>query len=74
MTQDTGASCLGDSSLGNLEGRIEELSALVHQLHADLTTGLDQVNGRIDRLMLAIGGGIAVALVGVVVTLIVQGG
>ena len=118
MTRDTGDRSLDDRTLGNLvldtlEGRVEELSALVHQLHADMTagfqqvrgemaTGLDrvngrvdqvnggvdrlhadttagfqQVNGRIDRLILAtwtIGGGMAEALVGVMVTLIVRGG
>ena len=99
-----------ERSLGNLEGRMAEQSALLHQLHADLTvglrqvnadltsglqqvnadltsglqqvnadltSGLQQVNGRIDRLMLAmmaIGGGLVAALVGVIITLIVQGG
>jgi hypothetical protein len=65
-----------------------EQSALLHQVRADLTTGLQQVrtdmttglqqvNARIDRLMLAmlaIGGGLLVALIGIIVTLIVQGG
>ncbi|MCE2462472.1 MAG: hypothetical protein J4F46_00940 [Dehalococcoidia bacterium] len=46
-----------ERTLGNLEGRMAEQPALLHQLHADLTTGLQQVNVRIDRLMLAIGGG-----------------
>ena len=80
--------------LGNLEGRMAEQSALLHQLHADLTTGLqqvnsnlttglqqvnsrvDQVNARIDRLMLAmlaIGGGQFAALIGVIVALIIRG-
>jgi hypothetical protein len=74
-------------TLGNLEGRIAELSALLHQLHADLTSGLqqvngriDQANGRIDRLLvalIAIGGGLIAALVGVIATLavlVVRGG
>ena len=67
-------------TLGNLEGRIAELSALLHQLHADLTSGLQQVNGRIDRLLvalIAIGGGLIAALVGVIATLavlVVRGG
>jgi hypothetical protein len=42
-----------------------------------MTTGFQQVNSRIDRLMLAmlaIGGGLLVALIGIIVTLIVQGG
>lgn len=88
-----------ERSLGNIEGRMAEQSALLHQLHADLTSGLQQVNadltsglqrvnadltyglqqvnGRIDRLMLAmmaIGGGLVAALVGVIITLIIQGG
>ncbi len=60
MTADT-----GEGALGGLEGRIVEQSALLHQLHADLTAGLqsvnvridqtnariDQVNGRIDKLL-----------------------
>lgn len=50
-----------ERTLGNLEGRMAEQSALLHQLHADLTTGLrqvntdltaglQQVNGRIDQV------------------------
>ena len=108
MTQDTGDRTLDDRTLGNLEGRVEELSTLVHQLHADMTAGFQQVNGRVDqlhadttagfqqvngrvdqvngrvdrlsgrldRLILAtwtVGGGMAAALVGVMVTLIVRG-
>lgn len=80
-----------ERALGNLEGRMAEQSALLHQINsdltsgfrqvnADLTSGLQQVNARIDRLMLAmlaIGGGLAVALFGVtasLVTLLVRGG
>ena len=33
-----------------IEGRMAEQSALLHQLHADLTAGLQQVNGRIDQV------------------------
>ena len=79
-----------ERALGNLEGRMAEQSALLHQINADLTSGLrqvnadltsglQQVNARIDRLMLAmlaIGGGLAVALFGVtasLVTLLVRG-
>jgi hypothetical protein len=79
MTADT-----GEGALGGLEGRIVEQSALLHQLHADLTAGLqsvnvriDQVNGRIDKLLLAIGGGILASLIGIIaalVVLIVRGG
>ncbi len=64
-----------ERTLGNFEGRMAEQSALLHQLHADL----QQVNARIDRLMLAmlaIGGGLAVTLFGVtasLVTLLVRG-
>jgi hypothetical protein len=43
MTADT-----GEGALGGLEGRIVEQSALLHQLHADLTAGLQSVNVRID--------------------------
>ena len=50
-----------ERTLGNLEGRMAEQSALLHQLHADLTAGLrqvnadltaglQQVNGRIDQV------------------------
>ena len=54
-----------------------DLNTGLQQLRADMTTGLQQVNARIDRLMLAmlaIGGGLLVALIGIIVTLIVQGG
>ena len=61
------ASGTEERSLGNLEGRVAEQSALLHQLHADLqqlradlqqlradlTSGLQHVNARIDKLMLA---------------------
>ena len=69
MTADT-----EDRALGRLEGRIEELSALVHQLHADLVAGLQQVNARIDKLllaMIAIGGGVLAALLGIIAALVV---
>jgi hypothetical protein len=75
MTADT-----GERALGSLEGRIVEQSALLHQLHADLTAGFQQVNARIDKLLLAmlpIGGGLLVALIGIIaalVVLIVRGG
>ena len=110
------ASDNGDRALGNLEGRVEEQSALVHQLHADITTGFQQVNSRIDQTnadmraelqqvnsridqtnadmaagfqqvnnridklviaVLAIGGGVLAALIGIIATLLVmmaQGG
>ena len=64
-----------ERTLGNFEGRMAEQSALLHQIHADF----QQVNARIDRLMLAmlaIGGGLAVILFGVtasLVTLLVRG-
>ena len=64
-----------ERTLGNIEGRMAEQSALLHQLHADLTDGLQQVNVRIDRLMLsmlAIGGGQLVALIGVILALVVR--
>ena len=76
MTPDT-----EDRVLCRLEGRVEELSALVHQLHADLqqlraeiTAGLQQVNARIDKMllvMLAIGGGVVAALLGIIAALVV---
>ena len=72
-----------ERTLGNLEGRMAEQSALLHQLHADLTAGLQQVNGRIDQVnvrierlllaVLAIGGGLLAALIGVIVALVVRG-
>ena len=57
-----------DRDLGRLEGRVEEQGARLNQLHADLTSGfqqvnasltlinarIDQLNSRIDRLLLAI--------------------
>lgn len=60
-----------ERSLGNLEGRMAEQSALLHQVHADLTAGIQQVNGRvgeakarIDRLVPAIGGAKFPAVIG----------
>jgi DNA anti-recombination protein RmuC len=65
-----------DLNTGLQQVRAESAAGL-QQLHAEMTTGFQQVNSRIDRLMLAmlaIGGGLLVALIGIIVTLIVQGG
>ena len=69
--------------LGRLEGRMEEQSAAIQQmgaeilqLRADLTTGLAAVNARIDRLLfatMALGGGLLAGLIGLIATLIVVG-
>ena len=77
------ASDTGDRILGNLERHVEEQSSLVHQPHADMTMGfrqvkadIDHVNTRIDRLMLtmlvAIGGGVLAALIGIIAALLVM--
>ena len=69
-----------ERTLGKLEGRVEEQGALLHQLHADMNAGFQQVNSRIDKLALAIiavGGGMMAAMLGIVaalVVLIVQNG
>ncbi len=75
--------------LGQIEGRLDEqsarmaehssrldgFSASLDQLRTDMTAGFQQVNNRIDRLMLAIlafGGGIIAILIGLLVTLNVR--
>ena len=69
-----------ERALGRLEGRVEEQGALLHQLHAGMNAGFQQVNARIDKLMvamLAIGGGMLAAMLGIIaalVALIVQNG
>ena len=72
-----------ERDLGRLEGRVEEQRARLKQLHADLTSGFQQVNARIDQLsaridrllpaMLGIGGGVLAALVGIIITLLLRG-
>ena len=65
-----------ERDLGRLEGRVEEQGARLDQFHADVTSGFQQVNARIDRLLLAmsgVGGGMLAALVGIIITLLLQG-
>lgn len=66
--------------------RLDELTTAVRQVNTDMgegfrqvntdmASGLQQVNDRIDRLLLtvlAIGGGIIAALVGLIITLILR--
>ena len=65
--------------LAYLEGRMDEQTALLRQIVSQieqLNAQIVQVNGRIDRLYLTtfgIGGGIIAGLVGVVLTLVLQG-
>ena len=97
-----------ERDLGKLEGRVEEQGTRLDQIHADMTTGFQQVNSRIDQTnsridqtnarmdagfqqvnsridqlsaridrfllaMLGIGGGMLVALVGIIITLLLRG-
>ena len=65
-----------ERQLGRLEGRMEEQSAAIQQMRADLTAGLAALNARIDRLLLAniaLGGGLLAGLIGLIATLIVRG-
>ena len=62
-----------DTCLGRLEGQME----IVVQVLQDLRREVRAVNTRIDRMFVAtwaIGGGIIAALIGLIVTLIVEGG
>ena len=62
-----------DTRLGRLEGQMD----IVVQVLQDLRLEVRAVNTRIDRMFIAtwaIGGGIIAALIGLIVTLIVQGG
>ena len=77
----------GDTRLGRLEGRLDELSVFVQDLRQDLRAGLqevnrridqmnsrvDQLNTRIDRLFLAMLG-IGAAQIALLITLVVRGG
>ena len=63
-----------DGMLSNLEGRIAEQSLAIQDLregqrqnNADLIAGFREVNGRIDRLFLAIMG-IGATLIGLMIT------
>lgn len=61
-----------DSRLGMLEGRVTEQSVGIQDLRAgqrEINGRIDQTNGRIDRLFLAIVG-IGAAQIGLLITLI----
>ena len=72
-----------DDSLQQLIATFDELNARLDRLHADMIAGFQQVNGRFDELnaridrtsyvMVGVGGGVIAALVGLIVTLVVQG-
>ena len=62
-----------ERALGRLEGRVEERGALLHQLHAGMNAGFQQVNARFDKLMVAmvaIGGGMLAAMLGIIAALV----
>ena len=62
-----------DTCLGRLEGQMD----IVVQVLQDLRQEVRAVNTRIDRMFIAtwaIGGGLIAALIGLIVTLIIQGG
>ena len=65
--------------LGQIEGRLNEHSRRFDDVDARfdrMDARFDQLNNRIDRLMLAVlafGGGVIAVLLGLLVTLIVQG-
>ena len=62
-----------DTRMGRLEGQMD----IVVQVLQDLRQEVRAINTRIDRMFIAtwaIGGGIIAALIGLIVTLIVQGG
>ena len=65
--------------LGQIEGRLNEHSRRFDAVDARfdrMDARFDQLNNRIDRLMLAVlafGGGVIAVLLGLLVTLIVQG-
>ena len=75
-------------TLGQLEGRITELSASVQEVNRRMDAGLQEVNRRmdagfqevnrrIDRMllaMLAIGGGLIITQTGLLATLLIRGG
>ncbi len=88
MTRDTGDRTLDDRTLGNVEGRIDQVNRRVdlvrgematgfQQVRGEMTAGFDRVNGRIDGLILAmvvINGGVAAGLVVMIMLLILQRG
>jgi hypothetical protein len=65
--------------LGQIEGRLNEHSRRFDDVDARfdrMDARFDQLNNRIDRLMLAVlafGGGVIAVLLGLLVTLVVQG-
>ncbi len=75
-------------TLGQLEGRITELSASVQEVNRRMDAGFQEVNRRmdagfqevnrhIDRMllaMLAIGGGLIITQTGLLATLLIRGG
>ena len=75
-------------TLGQLEGRIAELSASVQEVNRRVDAGIQEVNRRIDAgfqevnrridrmllAMLAIGGGLIITQTGLLATLLIRGG
>ena len=64
-----------DTRLGRLEGQMELMVQAIQELRQEVRLELRAVNGRIDRLTLAVlgmGGGVIVALVSLVGVLAVQ--
>ena len=64
-----------DTRLGRLEGQMELMVQAIQDLRQEVRQELRAVNGRIDRLTLAVlgmGGGVIVALISLVGVLAVQ--
>ena len=72
-----------DDTLQQLIATFDELDARLDRLHADMMAGFQQLNARFDELnarldrtsyvIMGVGGGVIAALVGLIVTLVVQG-
>ena len=65
-----------DQLQSDMVAGFQQVNGRVDQLQSDMNAGFQQLNSRIDRLsymIVGVGGGVIAALVGLIVTLVVQG-
>ena len=65
-----------DQLQSDMVAGFQQLNGRIDGLQSDVMAGIQQVNGRIDRMnymIVGVGGGVIAALVGLIVTLVVQG-
>ena len=65
-----------DQLQSDMNAGFQQVNGRIDGLQSDMMAGIQQVNGRIDRMnymIVGVGGGVIAALVGLIVTLVLQG-